>query len=158
VFFPVLERVVTAHQLDPFAGNWLVRVRLVEMMMLLAREAHSFGPVLSDRPAADTVRRIQKAVDYMAMHYGEPVRIEDLASLCGWSSGHFSSTFHRVMEVSPIEFLVRRRLHHARELLRNSTLQVQQISELCGFSSPQYFVRVFARRQGVSPGKYRRQR
>ncbi|MCF7853806.1 MAG: AraC family ligand binding domain-containing protein, partial [Candidatus Pacebacteria bacterium] len=48
VFFPILERVVTAYQLDPFPENWLVRVRLVEMMMVLAREEGPLTSTLTD--------------------------------------------------------------------------------------------------------------
>lgn len=157
VFFPCLERVVTAYLVDPFPGNWLARVRLVEMMMLLAREQDPVLPAGSDLSAAGTALRIRQAVDYIGLHYAEPIRVETLAALTGWSVSHFASTFTRVMQTSPLEFLIRRRLHHARDLLRHTSLPVKEIAGLCGFSSPEYFVRVFSQRQGMAPGRYRRQ-
>lgn len=53
--------------IDPFPGNWLARVRLVEMMILLAREQGPVLPAGSDQPVADTALRIRQAVDYIAI-------------------------------------------------------------------------------------------
>lgn len=155
-FVPSLERVVTAYLVDPFPGNWLARVRLVEMMMLLAREPDPVLPAGNDQPATATALRIRRAVDFIGLHYAEPIRVETLAELTGWSVSHFASTFTRVMQASPLEFLIQRRLHHARDLLRHTSLPVKEIAGLCGFSSPEYFVRVFAQREGMPPGRFRR--
>jgi signal transduction histidine kinase/ligand-binding sensor domain-containing protein/AraC-like DNA-binding protein len=57
---------------------------------------------------------------------------------------------------SPAAYLQSYRLERARRLLVETSRPVQDIAFSCGFSSPQYFSRVFAQQEGLSPSKWRR--
>lgn len=70
--------------------------------------------------------------------------------------------FKKETGVTPHEYLISKRMERARELLsgrltnRYSNYSVSQIAELCGFSEPLYFSRVFKKRYGVSPSEYKK--
>lgn len=70
--------------------------------------------------------------------------------------------FKKETGVTPHEYLISKRMERARELLsgrltnRYSNYSVSQIAELCGFSEPLYFSRVFKKRFGVSPSEYKK--
>ena len=63
--------------------------------------------------------------------------------------------FTRRFAMSPIEYLMNVRLYHARNLLITSDKLISEIGALCGFSSEQYFYRLFRRRYGMTPHHYR---
>jgi AraC-like DNA-binding protein/mannose-6-phosphate isomerase-like protein (cupin superfamily) len=153
MFVPSLERLVAAHLIDGSKHNWLAKGRLTEVLMLAARETSWHA--VTDQPLADIDRKIRQATEYIAVNYPRDFGLEDLADLVGLSVSHFSSCFKTVTGKSPIEFLIDRRLHHARELLQNSTFSIRQIAQMSGFASSQYFARLFATRNGISPTQFR---
>jgi AraC-like DNA-binding protein len=151
---PALERLVAAFLVDMSPANWLARVRLAEALMLLEKEACLSQILESSHSEMDL--KVRQMAEYIAVHYAETLTLEQLADQVSVSPSHFSASFKRIMGVSPIEMAIRTRLHHAREMLRTSDYSVAQISDICGFSTPQYFSRLFTHREGVSPREYRR--
>jgi transcriptional regulator GlxA family with amidase domain len=71
-----------------------------------------------------------------------------------------TSTLHRhfraALGASPIEYLVRTRIRHARDLLQQTDLPVTEIAFECGFESADYFSRCFRNSTGLSPRAYRK--
>ena len=106
-------------------------------------------PDLSDKP-------IQKAAAYLRGHYREPVTLEQLARLAGFSPSHFSTRFHAVMGVGYKEYLISLRLERAKVLLRLSDQSVTEIAAGCGFCSLSHFLHVFRVRCGMTPVRYRK--
>lgn len=84
-----------------------------------------------------------------------PVRLDELASATGFSSGHLSRAFRARYGMSVIAGLERIRLGRAEVLLRRSDLTVAQIARLCGFADPLHFSRRFRAANGCSPRAFR---
>jgi len=154
VFYPAMERLVNAYLAAPIPENWLARIRLVEALLLLSEDESLAN--LDDAPSSRVAAAIHLAAQYMSRRFADRLTLRDLAEQAGLSVGHFCVSFKRIMGVSPIEFLIQRRLFHAKELLLHSPLTVSEIASVCGFSSPYYFGRLFARKEGISPGRYRK--
>ena len=53
------------------------------------------------------------------------------------------------------EYITGVRLERAEFMLKKTSLPVKEIAESCGFSSANYFAKVFLARYGKSPQKYR---
>lgn len=53
------------------------------------------------------------------------------------------------------DYVIQKRVEHACDLLRNSNMDIQEVSESLGFTSRSYFGEVFKERMGMSPGEYR---
>jgi AraC-like DNA-binding protein len=150
---PVLEGLVEAHLIDPGRDNWLAKVRLVEALLLMQRESRRLAT--SAKGPSDIGIRIQLAREYVAINYARPLTVTHLADVAGMSASHFAACFRRIAGVSPIEFVIRTRLFHAKQLLTASGFSVNQVAALCGFASPQYMARVFHRRESRSPKAFR---
>lgn len=84
------------------------------------------------------------------------VRIEDMANLFGLSVDRFRHKFHNEFNISPKEFIIRRKIETAKELLLNTNLTVTDISIKSGFGDSNYFSRVFKLKTGVSPSDFRK--
>jgi len=100
-------------------------------------------------------RRLRRVVDFMHENIQRPVTLEDLADCCGLSVSHFSRLFRISMRTSPHQYMLRLRVEHCKELLRDPNLSILEVALAAGFQSQQHFATVFRRLTGVSPSVYR---
>jgi AraC-like DNA-binding protein len=99
---------------------------------------------------------LHRAMDYLAAHLSDNVRVEDVAEAAGVSSSHLGALFRAATGGGTIEFHSRARMARARALLDSTSLPVSTIARELGFSDPLYFSRRFHARHGMSPSEYRR--
>ncbi|MBQ2769139.1 MAG: helix-turn-helix transcriptional regulator [Clostridia bacterium] len=99
---------------------------------------------------------VLKIVDYLNGHYDEKITLEELAQNFFVSKATLLYNFKKYTNCSPIDFLINVRLTKAKELLTNTKKSVQEISELCGFSSANYFGLLFKQKEKLSPAGYRK--
>jgi len=99
----------------------------------------------------EAVARIK---DYLIAHMGEPTDFKTLAGQAGLSAWHLIRVFRKATGLTPHAWLVDRRVHHARELLRAGE-SPSHIAVQCGFADQAHLTRSFKARLGVTPGQYR---
>lgn len=99
--------------------------------------------------------RLKRVVDYIDDHLSERITLTDLASVAGLSRMHFASQFRMATGLRPHEFLLRRRIRKAEELLFGSSMQIIQIALAVGFQSQAHFTTVFKRFVGYTPNQWR---
>lgn len=77
-----------------------------------------------------------------------------LSELCGMSEVYFRRIFASRFGVSPKEYMIRKRIDYAKQLLSSEQFSVTEVAELCGYSEPCHFSREFSKRVGVPPVEY----
>lgn len=97
----------------------------------------------------------RQLVEYIDSRLGEPITLGQLAARCTLSEYHFARMFRESFGLPPHQYLLARRLSHARDLLRNSRLPLGDIALACGFSSASHFTNRFRQAVGGTPGDYR---
>ncbi len=97
-----------------------------------------------------------RVLDVIEHRYHEPLCLEDLAAISGWSVAHLYAVFKQHLNQSPHQVLIDRRLRAARERLTLTSDPIKQISHDCGFSNASAMCRRFQMVMGVSPANYRR--
>ncbi|MBN2657421.1 MAG: helix-turn-helix transcriptional regulator [Spirochaetales bacterium] len=100
--------------------------------------------------------RISRILAFMESHYLEPLQVKDLADLVNMSENGFSRLFRKNTDKSPREFLISRRLEHACTLLHHSDDSIEQIAVRSGFCDRSYFSRMFIRKYGTGPARFRK--
>ncbi|MBP3039990.1 helix-turn-helix transcriptional regulator [Bacillaceae bacterium Marseille-Q3522] len=98
---------------------------------------------------------ITRAVHFIQHNYAKPIALEDIVEAAGISKYYFSRLFHKTMHVSPLSYVTKIRIEKAIELLNNSHLTIEEISQKVGYSNGNYFNKVFRSIIGISPGRYR---
>lgn len=97
----------------------------------------------------------RRVADYIEAHLDRPISLPDLAACAGFSQAHFSRLFHTSFGAAPHQFVLRRRMARARELLLQRRHSVLEIALACGFQNAQHFSRTFHRLTGVPPSRFR---
>ena len=101
------------------------------------------------------LRRIE---EYVESNLDRAIRIADLARIGGYSTAHFHRAFRRTCGMTPLEFVNHRRIRRAAAILQaEPALTMAELAERVGYTSPNYFARLFRRLVGVGPARYRLQ-
>lgn len=93
---------------------------------------------------------------YIDNHFKENLSLDQLAQLAHLNKYYLAHSFRREFGVSPINYLMSRRIEESRFLLRETDHPLSLIAQILGFSSLSYFSQCFRRMEGVSPLEYRR--
>jgi AraC family transcriptional regulator len=109
-----------------------------------------------ERPFGLTHAQVEQVGAYVQARLHEPLTLDSLATVVGYSPYHFARLFRQATGDSPYQYVLRQRVTGAQRLLRETTLPVQQVALACGFANQSHFTRVFSRMVGITPGAYRR--
>lgn len=99
--------------------------------------------------------RQKRVTDYIEAHYTNDISLCDLAVVAGLSPHYFSDAFKTSLKAAPHQFLIERRIHHAKELLLTSDLSIAEVALAVGFSGHSLFSMNFRRITGVTPLRFR---
>ncbi len=100
--------------------------------------------------------RIQRSLDYIASHLGDPLTVPELAELIGLSVSRFKIRFRDEVGAPPGDYVLRSKINAACQTLAQTDITVTQVAHSFGFSSSQYFATVFRRFTGHTPTAYKR--
>lgn len=106
-------------------------------------------------PSGFALARCRDIEAYCQRQLSEPLEVEALAREFGLSSGYFSRQFKASFGQSPYDYIIQRRIAHARYLLKASEQGITDIALACGFNSHAHMSAVFTRCLGVSPRHFR---
>ena len=140
------------HQLlgaakDPLYGDEYCSVLIYEYIMSIRQTMmeHKKYSGLGDKDI------LQHAVIYMNENYASDITLEELAEIGGVTKQHFCRVFKEQMKMRPMEYLARRRMASARNLLLTTTKSIAEIGEAVGYDNPTYFGMVFKKYEGITP-------
>ena len=99
---------------------------------------------------------VHEAVDYMKQNYqNTELNMSSLADYLGVSGVTLAVKFKNAMEISPSDYLAILRMEQAKTLLKETELQVKEISIAVGYEDAHVFLRRFKKYTGLTPGQYR---
>lgn len=87
--------------------------------------------------------------------YLEAPGLAALAGVAGVHPVHLSREFHKHFHMTIGEYIRKRRIEHASDLLSNSDLSLAEIANTCGFSDQSHFCALFKKHSGMTPAKFR---
>ncbi len=99
---------------------------------------------------------VEKSLDYIHHNYTYRIRIEDIARYVGLDRTYLFKLFVKNVGTAPQEYLIRYRLEHAAELLKQTKLSTSQIAYSCGFRDSPSFCKHFKARYHQPPLAYRK--
>lgn len=128
---------------------------LAALLVTIARENKN-GDADTEELEGKVTIPISRALDYITLHYMEPLKIEDLAAWCHISETHFRRVFSKYMKMGPLEYINLVRVRAACDYLKTTDDPVADIAQKCGFSTHSTFNRNFKQVMGVAPHEWRK--
>ncbi|RYG05907.1 MAG: AraC family transcriptional regulator [Chitinophagaceae bacterium] len=99
--------------------------------------------------------RLHYVLNYISQNLTEKIAIDTLSRKAYLSRNMFFKIFKEQFGISPLEYINRERIRLAKILLAEPNSTVTDVSMRCGFSDTNYFVRLFKKSEGITPGMYR---
>jgi AraC family transcriptional regulator of arabinose operon len=127
---------------------------LMEFLALAMESAQQTGTTQKHLPEYNSSVYVEYAVKYFESDYAN-ITVNDVARMIGINRSYLTAIFKKKMGVSPQEYLMRCRMEHARAMLAESNLPVQDIAQRIGYENAMTFSRIFKIYYGLSPRNYR---
>lgn len=104
----------------------------------------------------DNSKIIETAKAYIEEHLGEELSIEQICEDLKLSRTRLYEIFKKELKTGIAKYILRRRMHRAKKLLKTTEASIPEISMAVGFTDYNYFSRVFKKVYGKSPKSYRK--
>jgi two-component system, response regulator YesN len=125
-------------------------------LVSVAGLADASEPNGDDPKTTQCARAILRAVRYIEAHLDATLSLAEVARVAGMSKYHFCRRFSECTGLHFREFLARRRVERAKELLRRQGRTITDVFLDVGFKDMTHFTRVFKRLEGQLPSDFRR--
>ncbi|MBT3368130.1 MAG: helix-turn-helix transcriptional regulator [Nitrospina sp.] len=102
-----------------------------------------------------TSKEIEKAFYYIDKNMSESVKIENLAEEFGISKFNFIKRFKSSTNVTPHQFIIRKKLERSKNLLKEGSLSLTDITYMLNFSDQSHFSNSFKKMYGMTPREFR---
>jgi AraC-like DNA-binding protein len=99
--------------------------------------------------------RLKRVEQYIDENLGGKVTLENLAAVAGLSRMHFAAQFRAAVGMRPHEYLLKRRIERAQELLKQANASLVDVALTVGFQTQAHFTTVFKRFAGDTPYQWR---
>jgi len=97
---------------------------------------------------------IKEVTEYIKQNLKENMSLKSLSEKACMSTTSFYRFFKRELGMSPIEYILNEKIKCAKNLLRNPTIQINEVCYLSGFEDANYFIRLFKKHEGITPKQY----
>lgn len=163
VMDPMLEQIaiaLTTALRDGTAGDGLYIDTLSQMMAVHLARNHSAQSRPARIPPMQAISgwRMRRVLEYIEENLDGDLSLEAMAAEVDISPIYLARAFKAAVGQSPHRYVLARRVERAKELLRNTELQVVDVALSSGFSSQSHLSYWFQRYVGVSPAAYRQHR
>lgn len=134
------------------AGAFAELEDAVLVTFLMANESN-YSKWLNGTPRAAAPWQVRRAVDYIEQYWDQPITVETLAGAAQTTARSLFYLFRRTHGVSPMVYVQRVRLRHARAMLSNPTpaTSVTSVGFACGFSNLGHFAHKYFQAFGEKP-------
>ncbi len=146
-----LNKLVNLSMEEGFAKEAIADLSLKILLLRLIQTQNRLS--LNIQPMYDN--RIQPAINYVYKHLNEKITVEKMARECCLSQSSFYQHFKNILGITPLEFVLRTRIDHAKKILSDNSVSVAEACYASGFNNLNHFIKIFKRLEGLSPGKYK---
>ena len=146
-----LVRMLFNEGCSPNEGSWRICCYYLDVILLKAAQGRLAEQFTRER-AWEVFNQVR---EYIEDNYLELQRMEDIARAVGLDASYISRLFKRYYHLTPYNFLLKNKMEHALDILRQGSASVQETARQVGFDDPFHFSRVFKRFKGISPSAVR---
>jgi AraC-like DNA-binding protein len=99
---------------------------------------------------------VKRCIEYINDNIEKPIGLEEMANTSNVSKFHLIRLFQGTVGETPMQYLIRSRIKYAGKLLIETNLSIQEIAVKCGFTSSNYFTKVYRKWTNHTPSEFRK--
>ena len=100
-------------------------------------------------------QRVQDVIRFIDRNLGERLTLVEMAAALGLNPYHFAHVFKQATRLAPHQYVIRRRLARAKQLLGTTDLPIAEVALVVGCANQSHFSALFHRATGMTPLTYR---
>ncbi|MBS1918421.1 MAG: AraC family transcriptional regulator [Bacteroidetes bacterium] len=135
------------------AKNIFADLNLKELLIRILQTQH-LQQVIAESHHENNHNRLQYVLHYIHENLTEKIFINNLCNKAYLSRNVFFKWFKEQFGVTPLDYINMERVKLAKQLLSSKQKSIKEIALQCGFSDENYFVRLFKKIEGITPGAY----
>lgn len=129
-------------------------LNLKELLIRLVQSQH-LQQVHTERSEKHNRTRLHHIINHIQENLTEVINVNDLSRKAYMSRNLFFKWFREQFGLTPLDYINRERIKMAKSLLSDPAIGITTVSRQCGFSDANYFVRLFKKMEGITPGQFR---
>ncbi|NJD02363.1 MAG: AraC family transcriptional regulator [Ruminiclostridium sp.] len=133
------------------ADEFMVKSNLLKLMSYYINACGDNVKILSSSPAAE----LQPIIDHIEKNLSSEMTVNQLAKIINLQPNYFSDKFRKIIGLSPIKYIIQKRIEKAKILLSLSNKQMSEIADETGFSDQFQFSSLFKKYANMSPSEFR---
>lgn len=147
----IFKNIIREIQQQEFGYEQMIDSYFRQLLIHISRDTNT----LKSESDSYIYKEIELAQQYFDQHYSENINIEEYASSRGMSISWFIRSYKAYTNITPLQYILNRRISNAQILLESTDYPINEISSIVGYDNPLYFSRLFTKQKGVSPRKYK---
>ncbi len=147
----LLEQLYQEDQEEAFGSDLLRQSLLIQFLVTVNRL--SLGQELPFEDLSRSSKTVTQVIEYIHLHYADPLSLDLLAEKFFVSKYHLSHEFQRQVGTGVYRYIQKKRLQIARHLLSQGR-KPNEVASLCGFPDYAGFYRAFKAEYGSSPREF----
>lgn len=124
-----------------------------ELLIRLLQSQH-LTQVNTDAGSLSNHNRLHYVLHYIQQHLTEKITVDNICRKAYMSRNEFFKWFKQQFGITPLDYINKERIKLAKQLLADRKNSITTVSLQCGFSDANYFVRLFKKTEGITPGAY----
>ncbi|XZF15798.1 AraC family transcriptional regulator [Chitinophagaceae bacterium MMS25-I14] len=148
----VVYMTTATNRLKDATANTAIQKLLIRLMQTQARQLFEQNYKLWQ-----SQHRLAHIIDYIKSNLHERITIDTLSKKACMSKPHFFRCFRQEFGLSPVEYILKERIELAKQHLSDGLTPVTDAAYRAGFSSVNYFIRVFKALEGITPKLFQQQ-
>lgn len=145
----IFRKMHEAIRSDSVFGNYRASGYLYDFLIEFYRLISAKGTPGSPNPA------LIRAMDHINSSFASQISLEDMCAVSGVSKQYLCRLFREALNCRPMEYVAKRRIQAAKELLTGSDKSIEEIAAATGFCTASYFCKLFKRYEGITPSQFK---
>ncbi len=149
----LINKIIRVSSSADRSKNIFADLSLKELLIRLLQSQRLYQ-VTKERPDQRNQTRLHYVLHYIHEHLSEKIAVNALCRKAYLSRNMFFKWFKEQFGISPLEYINAERVKLAKQLLADMRNDIPSVSMQCGFNDVNYFIRVFRKLEGITPGAY----
>ncbi|MFT3980696.1 MAG: AraC family transcriptional regulator [Ferruginibacter sp.] len=148
-----INKMIKVCSSDDSAKNIYADLNLKELLIRLIQSQH-LTRISTDAQALNNHNRLHYVLNFIQQNLTDKISIDNICRKAYMSRNEFFKWFKQQFGITPLDYINKERIKLAKQLLSDKKNTITSVSLQCGFADVNYFVRLFKKTEGITPGTY----